>query len=56
MTNTVSQIPPHARFNTLWKGDALEQFEWFEIMPWRTDKSEDGSDQRDPYQDIEGAA
>ena len=56
MTNTVSKIPHHARLNTPCKGDALEQFDWFEIMPWRTDKSEGGSDQCDPCQDIEGAA
>ena len=56
MTNTVSQLPHHARLNTLCKGDALEQFEWFEIMPCRHGASEGGSDQRDPCQDIEGAA
>ncbi len=43
MTNTVPQIPHYARFNTLCKGDTLEHFEWFEIMPCRTDKSEGGS-------------
>jgi len=56
MPNTVPQLPHHARFNTLCKSDTLEQFDWFEIMPCRTDKSEGGSDQRDPYQDIEHAA
>jgi len=56
MTNTVPQLPHHARFNTLCKSDTLEQFDWFEIMPCRHGASEGGSVQCDPYPDIERAA
>jgi hypothetical protein len=42
MTNTAKQIPHNQRFNNLCKGDTLERFEWFEIMPCRNDEPEGG--------------
>lgn len=39
MTNTSTQVPHHARFNCLCKGDRLE---WFELMPCRNEGSESG--------------
>lgn len=42
MTNTAEQIPHDQRFNNLCKGDTLERFEWFEIMPCRNDEPEGG--------------
>ena len=42
MTNTVSQTPHYQRFNNLCKGDTLERFDWFEIMPCRNDEPEGG--------------
>ena len=42
MTNTAKHIPHDQRFNNLCKGDTLERFEWFEIMPCRNDEPEGG--------------
>lgn len=42
MKNTSTQIPHHERFNNLCKGDTLDRFEWFELMPCRNDESEGG--------------
>jgi hypothetical protein len=43
MTNVSTQIPHHARFNNLCKGDRLDRFEWFELMPFRNGESEGGA-------------
>lgn len=40
MTNVSTQIPHHERFNDLGKGDTLERFDWFEIMPCRINETD----------------
>ncbi|WP_170425367.1 hypothetical protein [Ruegeria arenilitoris] len=40
MQTEIVNTPAHERFNNLPKGDKLDQFEWFEIMPCRNDESE----------------
>jgi hypothetical protein len=44
MSNDITkpQIPCDQRFNNLCKGDTLDRFAWFEIMPCRNDESEGG--------------
>lgn len=42
MTNTAKHIPHDQRFNNLCKGDTLERFEWFEIMPCLNAEPEGG--------------
>ncbi len=40
MSNDITQIPHDQRFNNLCKGDTLDRFDWFELMPCRNDESE----------------
>lgn len=40
--NSIPEFKLHRRFNNLCKGDTLERFAWFELMPCRSDESEGG--------------
>lgn len=43
MTHPITHTPHDQRFTNLCKGDTLERFEWFEIIPYRNDESEGGT-------------